>query len=316
MSKGKIYGNFGWKEFLRNRKDILAEFDRAKELSTSRPVKTEHGIAGEAGIRRWLSAFLPGKYGVTSGYIIPDIIAQSYALRHYDVIIYDKINSPVLWVQEDADTSEQGKKRAIPAKYTCAILEVKSSLSARTIKDSLAKLAEINPIGSHFPLKFSSYTIFFDLPTEETGNWNLLKYFLQQPLPHNYYGGMVLRSNVDIEMTGLIRIFQGKNEKENLELQKLPLAKSPSELRIQRDAKNNVTLSEPLAGVMAYSDGSQYHFSKQYGPVLFSNDTGLSIEWSYNGFTAFTIDLLSRIEERSMEQKEGQRFGQVFDVIE
>ena len=44
----KEYGMLGWKEFRRNRKDILDEFDRAKEYNRSRPVRTEHGNAGEA----------------------------------------------------------------------------------------------------------------------------------------------------------------------------------------------------------------------------------------------------------------------------
>jgi hypothetical protein len=66
------YGFTGWKEFASNRRVILNEFDRAKGLNESRPVQTEHGIAGEAGLRNWLCSFLPRRYGVTSGFIIPD----------------------------------------------------------------------------------------------------------------------------------------------------------------------------------------------------------------------------------------------------
>jgi hypothetical protein len=39
----KLYGMFGWKEFHRNRKDILDEFDRAKEYNSSRPVRLSTG---------------------------------------------------------------------------------------------------------------------------------------------------------------------------------------------------------------------------------------------------------------------------------
>lgn len=43
-------GYFGWREFQRNRRDLLGEFDRAKEYNASRPVRTEHGNAGEAAL--------------------------------------------------------------------------------------------------------------------------------------------------------------------------------------------------------------------------------------------------------------------------
>src|SRR5438477_10890580 len=93
----KRYGTIGWQEFLRQKKDILSDYDSAKESNANRPVKTEHGNVGEAAFRKWLGECLPKKYGVTSGFIIPDIRSPSYVIYHYDVIVYDTINSPVLW---------------------------------------------------------------------------------------------------------------------------------------------------------------------------------------------------------------------------
>src|SRR5687768_6707891 len=122
-----LYGYFGWREFSETRQELLDEFDRSKGFNQSRPIKTEHGKAGEAVIRNWLSDLLPQRFGVTSGYVIPDVITQDYTLYHYDVIIYDKLNSPVLWIDSDLDTSEQGKKRAIPAKHIYSIFEVKAT---------------------------------------------------------------------------------------------------------------------------------------------------------------------------------------------
>src|SRR5581483_5139416 len=118
-------GMFGWKEFHRNRKDILAEFDRARAYNSSRPVRVEHGTAAEAEVRRWLSSYLPGRFGVTSGYLIPDVVVASYELYHFDVIIYDALASPVLWIDGNHDDAEQGKRRAIPAKYVRSVFEVK-----------------------------------------------------------------------------------------------------------------------------------------------------------------------------------------------
>ncbi|WP_027355112.1 DUF6602 domain-containing protein [Desulfosarcina sp. BuS5] len=66
------YGQHGWKEFHRNRKDILSEFDKILEQTQNRPIQVAHGQGVEAYLRKWLTEFLPKKYGVTSGYIIPN----------------------------------------------------------------------------------------------------------------------------------------------------------------------------------------------------------------------------------------------------
>ena len=109
LEGSREYGFFGWKEFRRNRKDLLAEFARAKDYSASRPVQSEHGNAAEAVLRKWLSTFLPARYRVTSGYIIPDVVVPEYTLSHFDVIVYDAINSPALWVDGDYDTSTRAE---------------------------------------------------------------------------------------------------------------------------------------------------------------------------------------------------------------
>jgi uncharacterized protein YbbC (DUF1343 family) len=87
------YGTVGWQEFLRQKKDILSSYDSAKESNLNRPMQIEHGNVGEASFRRWLGDYLPKKYGVTSGFIIPDTRQTKYTIRHYDVIIYDILNS-------------------------------------------------------------------------------------------------------------------------------------------------------------------------------------------------------------------------------
>ena len=138
---GKHFGSVGWRELLRVRQDLLDKYDRAKELSVSRPVQTEHGNVDEAAVREWLETFLPLRYGVTSGFIIPHIIAaEPYTLLHYDVIIYDKINSPILWVDENPDLSSQGRKQAIPAEHVYAVLEVKATLTRNHAQNAIESL--------------------------------------------------------------------------------------------------------------------------------------------------------------------------------
>jgi hypothetical protein len=159
------YGSVGWREFASNRTAILRKFDTAKERSASRPVRTEHGVTGEAAIREWLSEFLPKKYGVTSGSIIPDLVeTPDFKLYHYDIIIFDSLNAPILWVDDNPDQSQQGRKRAIPARYVFSVIEVKASFGAGPVRDAFDKLRELNEIAIHLPSQFSSAVIFVELP--------------------------------------------------------------------------------------------------------------------------------------------------------
>ncbi len=89
----KCYGSYGWKEFNQNKENILNEFDRVKALIDRRPVKTAHGVAVEAFIRNWLAEYLPKKYSVTSGYVIPDVFDFNYKLyQGVRLILRDKMH--------------------------------------------------------------------------------------------------------------------------------------------------------------------------------------------------------------------------------
>ena len=60
----------GWKQLLAERKRMLDLYDQAKQQANIHKIQTYHGRAGEAIFRACLESFLPGKYGVTSGYVI------------------------------------------------------------------------------------------------------------------------------------------------------------------------------------------------------------------------------------------------------
>ena len=81
----------GWKQILTARKAMLDEFDRAREQARVHEVETFHGRVAEASCRRWLSEFLPRRYGVTSGYIVSPGLKSSQKAPHFDVIIYDHL---------------------------------------------------------------------------------------------------------------------------------------------------------------------------------------------------------------------------------
>jgi len=74
--------NQGWKQFLTGRDEMLAAYDRARVHSSKRTVQTGHGNVAEAQFRKWLSEFLPKRYGVTSGFIISQGVPNSQDLVH------------------------------------------------------------------------------------------------------------------------------------------------------------------------------------------------------------------------------------------
>lgn len=172
------YGYLGWQEFLNNRKELIQEYEKALSKNKNRPVRTSHGNAGEAAVRKFLEGFLPQKYGVTSGYIIPDLICQEYVLYHYDIIIYDKFNSPILWVDSDYDDSEQGKKRAIPAQYVFSVVEVKSTFTKKSIHASMKKLRDLNQLVNYLPQEFTCSTFFFEIKNGIIKKNKILKEFV------------------------------------------------------------------------------------------------------------------------------------------
>ena len=195
----------GGKQFLTARKEMLDAFDNAKTQAKKNIVQTKHGVVAEAGFRKWLSDFLPKRYAVTSGYIISQGLPENTKAPHFDVIIYEHLESPVLWIEQDPDASEQGKSRAIPAEYVRAVIEVKSSFENKTVKKAIEHLAELQELMStedahdarykmHLPPNFFCSTVFFDLRKDnkfDKAALNSLKTgFLQLK---NFNGGIILR---------------------------------------------------------------------------------------------------------------------------
>src|SRR5262249_16659195 len=106
---GRVLGTQGWQQLLTCKKERLDAFDRARQHSRPQEVETYHGIVAEAQFRNWLSEFLPKKYGVTAGYVISQGASERDKLPAFDVIIYDQLESPVLWIESHPDVSPLGK---------------------------------------------------------------------------------------------------------------------------------------------------------------------------------------------------------------
>lgn len=105
-----------------------------------------HGEAGEAWVRRWLETFLPKRYGVTSGYIVSQGQTEAVKLPHFDVIIYDQLESPVLWVETSPDLTAAGASRAIPAEFVRSVLEVKATFTTASVSDAIGHLQDLEPL--------------------------------------------------------------------------------------------------------------------------------------------------------------------------
>ena len=185
---------------------MLAAYDSARVHSAKRAVQTEHGNVAEAEFRKWLNEFLPKRYGVTSGYIISQGLPNSDYMVHYDVIIYDQLESPILWVDGSYDTSMQGRSLAIPVEYVRGVIEVKSSFRKKQVKTAIEQLAKLKPLMSftepknhplkvYLPWNFFCATVFFELRKEDERDFGAMDALLEASELKGYYGGYILRSD-------------------------------------------------------------------------------------------------------------------------
>ena len=94
-------------------------------------------------------------------------------------LIYDRLNSPILWIENDSDKSELGQSRAIPSEYIHGVIEVKSTCTRESCNDALEKLKQLNPIhefgaedgeGKGFNEHFFSSVIFEDFKSVDQYN--------------------------------------------------------------------------------------------------------------------------------------------------
>lgn len=155
------------------RTKLLKEYDDAVSQGSDDHVKTEHGVSCEAHFRAFLREFLPKKYGVTKGYIITPDLDYAGPLEEWDIIIYDAMEAPVLFVRRNHDENERAGKRGIPVEYVRGVVEVKATFSkAMGVKatEKLLKLRQFqkkqdapNKYGqTHLPIGFRAFSVFFE----------------------------------------------------------------------------------------------------------------------------------------------------------
>ncbi|SHH48814.1 hypothetical protein SAMN04488109_4009 [Chryseolinea serpens] len=311
------YGQRGWKEFIRNRKDILSEFDRLKDLTENRPVQTAHGQGVEAYLRKWLGEFLPKKYGVTSGYIIPNVYNDTGKIYHYDVIIYNQLESPVLWTEGNVDQSEQGKARAISAKNVVAVYEVKSRFTKQNVFDAIEKLNQIDEFKDQLAPLYTCGIIFIELVEDDVNRGAILKELIKGAKVAGFNGGVVLRYQGDLSCTGLIHVSTSKENNASNGQVLTPLARAIDTLKIVLTEEGSLQIREQGAGAkLTVTSNNNWSVTKVYMVSYQEGDKIVLLSWSRSAFADFCIELLARLEGIALNDSNRASFGQVFDNIE
>lgn len=183
---------------------MLAAYDQAVTHSSEQTVQTHHGVVGEADVRDWLATFLPKRYGVTSGQIRSQCLPNPHQSRDFDVIIYDQLEAPTLWIEDNIDKSDRGRKRIIPAEHVRAILEVKSAFNRRTVREAAEKLGELEPLtaginaaGDRYPRYLPNSALFamlfFELRATDQFDISALNLVRDAQFQRTFYGPVILR---------------------------------------------------------------------------------------------------------------------------
>ena len=183
---------------------MLDTFDAGKRKAKGHEVQTYHGLVAEAVFRDWLSEFLPKRFGITSGYVVSQGQRGDAKFPHFDVIIYDQLDAPVIWVESHPDVSESGKSRAIPVEYVRTILEVKSTFGSVEAKEAIEHLQDLEPFykgidppeeryKKYLPASFFCKAVFFDATRANLNNQAILDHLIPSNGPRNFLGGIVLR---------------------------------------------------------------------------------------------------------------------------
>lgn len=218
-------GTQGWEQFLAEKKRMLDAFSRAKEHSSIHEVGTQHGFVAEAAVKDWLRRFLPKKFGVTSGYVISQGIKDGVKAPHFDVIIYNQIESPVLWTESFPGLQDDGVSKAIPAEFVLCVIEIKSSFTSKAINAVFEHMSDLEPIlknvdkgNEHYrnflPQNFFWLPIFFDLNEKDIYCANCLNDHVSFTKLRGYYGSVILRALglKNDNSTGLIQPVEGKDK--------------------------------------------------------------------------------------------------------
>ena len=136
------------------------------------------------------------------------VLSSSEYVVHYDVIIYDQLESPVLWVEDNPDSSDQGKSLAVPVEYVRAVIEVKSAFNRKSAKQAVEQLSKLKPLLAlvdppnsrdqlYLPANFFCATVFFELRKEDEKDFAALDELVEATMIRRFFGGIILRAETE-----------------------------------------------------------------------------------------------------------------------
>ena len=234
-------------------------------------------MVAEAEFRKWLEAFLPKRYGVTPGYVISTGIPNTERAPHFDMIIYDKLDSPVLWVEDQPDASSQGRSLAIPVEHVKSVLEVKSAFSSATVKAAADHLGDLSPLMGgpdglserykvHLPPSFCCGMVFFDLRGDAQFDATALGRIIPCIQYRGFFGGLILRGEGHVDqMSARISVLRSETAIEGT---------------IEPD-KESLLKGSPMSQSIKVADN--LHF-------------GSMLMWSESAFSQFAFDLIALMQ--------------------
>lgn len=189
------------------RSNLLRAYDTAVQQGWDDAVRTEHGVSCEALFRKFLAQFLPKKYGVTKGYIITPDLNYAGPLEEWDIIIYNVLESPVLFVRQTTDQTDAAGKRGIPVEYVHGVVEVKATFNkamAQSATDKLLKLRKFQrpqdakkDDNAFLPFSFCPAAVFFETKVRDAKDYaealGELTRFWQTEHMVQFHGALILR---------------------------------------------------------------------------------------------------------------------------
>lgn len=110
-------------------KEFQSKFSETAKLYDHPP---DRGGPREALVRKFLSDYMPKRYGITTGRVIG---LDGTLSRQCDIIIYDILNCAII-MKEESGTEYQ----IIPAESVISVIEVKSILEAEELKSSVKNI--------------------------------------------------------------------------------------------------------------------------------------------------------------------------------
>lgn len=308
----KYFGSWGWAEFDTYREEIISQYNISVAKDSSKPVKSAHGIKLEESIISWLEIFLPGKYGVTSGYIAPNNFGITNNIYHYDVIIYLKDESPTLWIETDRNCV---KTRAIPAEYVVSVFEVKSTFTHRNIRDGLKKLSELNAIKSYLHPFFFSCVIFCDLLEKDTSKIKMIYDLYEYKKISGFWGGLVLKNNIENKISCFFS-FEHCDKDQDIVVDSL--VKKIADLKVTREAHGkNIKIYSQGAGVEITRISKKVFLPiVHYGVVYAKDGMQLTYTWGRDQFTDFAFGLLNRLMGHDTNNIVNAKYCRIFQDLD